>query len=150
MITRAGFVAFIRAAKIYTETGFITVSTSALADNSTDIDKAYARAEATVLKTINQLNTLDYEDAVYNLGMDYLIRLSNATVFDPLKDAKFYGLKTGFVQSVSDEGTSTSYQLNGWLGEMDMSSVALTKTQFGRTYLEIVSRYSGLIGFGVG
>jgi hypothetical protein len=152
MTTRAGFVAFIRKARIVLDNGtIVTVDSTALPDNSSDIDEAYNYALSIVATEIETMNALDYARAVYNLAMHDLIVNSTAAVFDAVKASyRLTLLKTGFVQSTGDEGTSTSYAMAGYLTQQNAAFMELNKTSFGMQYIAVISRYQPLASFYVG
>jgi hypothetical protein len=150
--TRAGFVAFIRSARIVLPSRVIvTVDATALPDNSTDITNSFDYALARVAQIIETLNPIDYGRAVYNLAMHDLIFNSNAAIFDEVKLALNLAFqKTGFVQSTSDEGTSTSMALADYLTKQNAAMMELSKTQYGIQYIAIISLYSPLATFYAG
>ena len=151
-VNRVNFLAFIRAQRIYTqENGAVTLlslSTGNLADNDTDIDTALAWSIATVSELINNFNAIDYELAVYNAAMHWLLLFGQAEIFECNRvSLNLWAMNPGFVQSTSDEGTSVSNLLPDYLASLSASDMELMKTQNGRTYMAIVSRYRDLINF---
>jgi len=150
--TRAGFVAFIRSARIVLPNrDVVTVDSTALPDNSTDITSSYDYALARVAEIIQAFNDIDYTRAVYNLAMHDLIFNSNAAIFDEVKLALNLAFqKTGFVQTTSDEGTSTGMALADYLPQQNAAMMELSKTQFGLQYIAIISLYSPLATFYAG
>lgn len=149
---RADFLVFVRRQRIYTETNgtttFIQLSTGNIADNDPDIDSALAWAVSTVADIINQFNAIDYERAVYNAGMHWLLMYGNAAVFDGIRtSSNMWAQKNGFLQSTSDEGTSAAYLLPDYLATLSSSDMDYMKTQNGRDYLSILGRYRDLVNF---
>jgi hypothetical protein len=131
----------------------VTVDSSQLPDNSTDISNSFDYASARVARIIETLNRIDYERAVYNLAMHDLIFNSNAPIFDEVKnvfDIFSVTKKNGFVQSTSNEATSTSFALLDYMTKMNASTMELSKTQFGLQYTAIISQYGSLNDFYVG
>jgi hypothetical protein len=78
---------------------------------------------------------------------DLLLNSTAAIMTDTVTALKLPTQKTGFVQSTSDEGTSTSYALAEYLVKQNAAAMELSKTQFGLRYIAIISRYSGLATF---
>jgi hypothetical protein len=148
-VTRDGFVAFIRSARIILPSReVVTIDDIALPDDSDDITNSYEYALARVAEIIEAFNDIDYTRAVYNLAMHDLILNSTAEVFWPVQLALNIAFqKTGFVQSTSDEGTSTSMALADYLAKQNASMMELSKTQFGLQYIAIISLYSPLATF---
>lgn len=151
-VTRAGFVEFIRSARIVLPSReIVTVDSTELPDNSTDITNSYEYALARVAEIIQTFNDIDYTRAVYNLAMHDLIFNSTAEVFWPVQLALNLAFqKTGFVQTTSDEGTSTGLALADYLTKQNASMMELSKTQFGLQYIAIISLYSSLATFYAG
>ena len=151
-ISRADFLVFVRRQRIYTELNgeatVMSLSTGNIADNDPDIDTALAWALSTVTDLIQQFNVIDYERAVYNAGMHWLLMYGVAEVFDGIRTAlNLWAQKNGFLQSTSDEGSSSSYLLPDYLATLSASDMDYMKTQNGRDYLSILGRYRDLVNF---
>lgn len=149
MATQAGFTAFIRAQRIPVVTSsldeIVIISTTDLPDNSQDITDAYDLAISIVAKYIKTQSANIYDRCVYNLAMHMLMLLSQAQVFDLIKQAYgLYSQKTGFIGSASDEGTSASYtQFAKYLEDLTAFEMDLQRTPYGRMYFELSALYAG-------
>ena len=151
-ISRDNFLVFVRRQRIYTElngaTTVILLSVGNIADNDPDIDTALAWALSTVTDLIQQFNAIDYERAVYNAAMHWLLMYGVADVFDGIRTAlNLWTQKNGFLQSTSDEGSSASYLLPDFLATLSASDMDFMKTQSGRDYLSILGRYRDIVNF---
>ena len=151
MATRSGFVVFMRKARLQLNNGsFAFLTISDIPDNAAEIDEAYAYSLSVVAELINSINPLDYDRAVYNLGLHDMAVNSGLPVFESTATAANKKSGRGFVNSTSDEGTSTSITLPDYLIKQSPYMMELDKTQFGRAYLAILSRYNLLATFYVG
>ena len=155
-VNRVDYLAFIRNQRIYTKVYsggspsiyMIRLSTIELSDDDSDIDLSLSWAQSIVAIVINTFNAIDYEMAVYNVAMHWLILNGNAEIFDTIRTSlNTWALHSGFVQSTSDEGTSVSNQLPAYLQNLSAGDMQFMQTQSGRNYMAIVSRYRDLINF---
>jgi hypothetical protein len=142
MATKAGFLAFLRAA------GFTTV---VLPDASTDIDTALALSLEIVYLGILDASPLYYDQAVYNLATSNLIELAQdqtgQTFFSALR-TKFNILNfvPGLISSTADENTSESLLNPEFMKKLTIADLQYLKTPYGRAYLAIAQRIGSVWG----
>ena len=142
MVTRAGFLAFIRAQGI---------TTADLPDASAYVDSSMALAIEIVYTPMQAASPLMYDNAVYNLGMSNLVEFApdqtgRTTFKDLRKNYNINGFIPGVVQSSGDEGTNTSMLVPDFMKNLTMADLQYIKTPWGRTYMGIAQRIGPLWG----
>jgi hypothetical protein len=142
MVSRAGFLAFLRNA------GFTVV---VLPDASTDIDAALAIAQEIVYEGINDISTLMFDLATYNLGTSTLIEIAsdqpNSTYFADLRTKfKMDVFSPGIVASTGDEGTNVSFATPDWAKGLQIADLQYLKNAWGMKYLSIAQKMGTLWG----
>jgi hypothetical protein len=145
-VTKADFIAFIRAQRITIDGVTITIDSDDLPDNSADIQTAYNFALATVSIPMLEL----YTQAFLNFAFHSLICFSNAAIFDTIKAGyKVDVLRTGIIGSASDTGTSALWQaIPEYLSKLNAQENWLMTTPYGRNYFNIASRFASLAPWG--
>lgn len=142
MATKAGFLAFLRAA------GF---TTTVLPDASADIDTALALSIEIVYLGIQDASTMLYDQAVYNLATSNLIEMAadqtGQTFFADLR-TKFNILNfvPGLISETSDENTSESLLNPDFMKKLTIADLQYLKTPYGRAYLAIAQRVGTMWG----
>ena len=143
MSDNAGFLDFIR--------NTMQVSPVFLPTDSPVIEQSYQLALVVVSPQIQQISSLLYDTAVYNLAADYLINYAPDVApydfFEQLR-AKFdcIGFVSGVITSSSDSGTSQSLQVPNAFSEITISDLQRFKTKYGRRYVEIAQQCSNQWG----
>ena len=149
-VTLAEFIAFIREQRFVIPVDgvvtAITIDSTDLPDNSTDIQTAYDLALATVSLPMPEF----YKTAFLNLAFHMLICYSSAAIFDNIKALyKVDQLRTGVIGSASDSGTSASWQaIPSFLTNLNAYENWLVTTPYGRAYFNIASRFVSLAPWG--
>jgi hypothetical protein len=151
----ADFIAFIRSQRIRAtkidsngnvSNIVMTITSGDLPDNDTEISYSYQAALDTASLVIARFSPTEYNRAVYNLALDTLIKASSAIIFDDLK--AYYGigiLRTGWIGSASDSGSSASYtSFVSYVTELNAYEMDLQKTPYGRAYFALASRFASL------
>lgn len=149
-VSLGGFIEFIRVG--------MSVPVDVLPDGSIYIRWAYARATHLVNRQIQQADPLLYMVAVYNLGADILVNITqDAPDAPPYKDGLPYwkwlrsqfninAFIAGVVTSSSDEGTSQSLEVSDAFKNLTLMDLQNLKTPWGREYLGIAQSVGALFG----
>jgi hypothetical protein len=155
--TEAGYLEFIRT--------IMRIPVEALPDDSPAIHCSFCSAQTLVNCTLMIVGNACpdqpsyYAWAVYNLAGDMLVNYApdndNAQPpVEPPNDHYFtilrqsMGLATfvpGLIQSSSDEGTSQSFMVPGWMEQMTLANLQQLKTPWGRQYLMLAQAYGPTI-----
>lgn len=143
MPSLSGFLLFIR--------GQMGITTAQLPDNSPSIAESYANAVEIVNPDIATVSDLQYTNAVYNFGGDYLINVASdqagQTFFATArKEFNINGIVPGLIAASNDESTGQSFVTPEFAKTMGFADLQNMKTPYGRTYMAIAQRYGGLWG----
>lgn len=138
MVTRDGFLAFIR--------DIMGIDSIVLPDNSPYIDLSLDLAKEIVNPVINEVSTLIFDQATYNLAGDTLINIAQdqtgQTYFaDVRKTWNINGFVAGVVQSAGDESTNESLSVPDFVKGLTLSDLQNLKTPYGRQYLAYAMRW---------
>jgi len=121
------------------------IPSGVLPDDSLMLTYALQVALLIVNQAINAASPTIYTLAVYNLAGDNLINYAQdtppSTYFADLR--KSYGVNNfvgGVVNSASDEGTSSSYDVIDNLKNLTIGQLQNLKTPYGRQYLAFASQ----------
>ena len=143
MADRASFVTFIRHEGI---------NSTVLPDNSMDIDTALALSIELVSDQLSQVSTIAYNDAVYNLGLHFIIELAadvsptviykdNLPYFAYWRSTwKINSFTPGVLSASADEGTSMSLNVPEFMNRLTMGDLQFVKTPWGRRYMTWAQR----------
>jgi len=139
MISRAGFLAFIRSD--------MKISEADLPDDSPSIDMAYGAAVEWVnFYLICALPNL-YAVAVYNLAASFLVNYGSEDVFSSLRESlSLNNLQVGVIESASDNATSASRLVPDFFKDLSLSDLQMLRDPWGRRYLMIAQQFGSLWG----
>lgn len=143
MPTLSGFLVFIRTV--------MGVPVSALPDDSVDIANALAVALEIANTGLNEVSSLIYTLAVYNLAGDNLINYANdqvgQTYFAQLRQNwNITGFIAGVISGSSDESTSQTILTPEAMKGLMLADLQNLKTPYGRQYLAFAQSYGSLWG----
>lgn len=121
-----------------------------LPDSSLWITASFSMAQETVYLALANASALIYTLAIYNLAADRLLHfatdLPGQTKFEELRKAlNLNGFASGMISSSSDQGTSQSMMVPEWAQMMTLGDLNLTRTSFGRQYLEFAQNAGSTI-----
>jgi hypothetical protein len=136
--TLADFQLFIR--------NIMGVPTSALPDTSPVITDAFNYALEIVLPVIQTVSPTLYNQAVYNLGGDYLLNWApdqtGSSYFANLrKTMNLNSFTAGVIQASADSSTSESKLTPEFMKELTLANLQQLKTPYGRWYIQIAQAY---------
>lgn len=150
MVSRSGFVEFIRNITVKSGDRVITIDTIDIPDDDSVIDSCYAIASEICYDFASLGFDTLYEMAFYNLAFESLVGLSNSEPIEAIRCIYQYNsLATGLVASASDVSTSTSLTIPAHLSEMSLLELGYLKTPWGRQYLKIAQQFRTLSAWGV-
>lgn len=148
--TLAGFTDFVRTQMV--------IGSDELPDNSDAISTAFQISIEIANLLMNCVSPVIYTLMVYNLAGATLIETApdvhppvifqdDLTYFEYLR--KKFGLTSfvaGTISASSDEGTSMSLNVPENLKYLTLADLALTRTPYGRIYLQYAEKYGTIVG----